>query len=82
MRENFGWFLLIGLVAGWLSGQLMRGRGFGLFGNLAIGILGALLGGRLADAMGVAVYGLAGALLMAVLGAVILLFLISLMKSA
>jgi uncharacterized membrane protein YeaQ/YmgE (transglycosylase-associated protein family) len=41
------WFLIIGLIAGWLAGQLMRGRGFGLIGNLIIGVLGAIIGGYL-----------------------------------
>ncbi|MFT6110263.1 MAG: putative membrane protein YeaQ/YmgE (transglycosylase-associated protein family), partial [Planctomycetota bacterium] len=41
------YFLLIGSVAGWLAGQLMKGRGFGLFSNMVIGVLGAVLGGYL-----------------------------------
>jgi uncharacterized membrane protein YeaQ/YmgE (transglycosylase-associated protein family) len=41
------WLLLIGLVAGWLAGVVMRGRGFGILGNLAVGVLGSLVGGFL-----------------------------------
>jgi len=41
------WFLLIGLAAGWLAGQIMKGGGFGLVGDLIVGVIGALLGGFL-----------------------------------
>lgn len=82
MRDNLGWFLLIGLIAGWLSGLIMRGRGFGLLGNLIVGVLGAFLGGYLFDVLGLTAYGLGGLLVMAAIGAVVLLFLIGLIKSA
>lgn len=81
MQEHLGWFLLIGLIAGWIAGQLMRGRGFGLLGNLITGVLGALLGGYLFDVLGLSAYGIVGSLIMAVIGAVVLLFLISLIRS-
>jgi uncharacterized membrane protein YeaQ/YmgE (transglycosylase-associated protein family) len=42
---NLIWFLLIGLVAGWLAGMIMKGSGFGLIGDLIIGVIGAFLGG-------------------------------------
>ncbi len=74
------WFLLIGLVAGWLTGVLVKGRGFGLVGDLIVGVLGALLGGLLFGALGLAAYGLAGSLIMAVVGALVLLFLIRLIR--
>jgi len=38
-------FLIIGLIAGWLGGKIMRGGGFGLVGNLIVGVIGALVGG-------------------------------------
>jgi len=74
------WFLLIGLVAGWLAGMIMRGRGFGLGGNLAVGVIGAVLGGYLFRWLGVSFAGTLGTLLMAMAGAVILLFLIGLIR--
>jgi len=70
------WFLLIGLVAGWLAGELTKGSGFGLFGNLVVGVLGALLGGFLFDVIGLAAYGLIARLIMALVGALVLLFLL------
>ena len=74
-------FLAIGAVAGWLAGLIMKGRGFGLLGNILVGIIGALVGGFLFGELGIA-GGLIGSLGTAVLGAVILLFLISLIKKA
>jgi uncharacterized membrane protein YeaQ/YmgE (transglycosylase-associated protein family) len=75
-------FLVIGAVAGWLAGLIMKGRGFGLLGNIIVGIIGAVLGGFLFGALGLAGGGWIGSLITAVLGAVVLLFLISLIKKA
>ncbi len=68
------WFLLIGLAAGWLAGQLTKGRGFGFVGNLAVGVLGAIIGGFIFRLVGLSAWGTCGSLIMATLGAVILLF--------
>ena len=76
---EFIWFLLIGAVAGWLAGLIARGRGFGLAGNLMVGILGALLGGYLFRAFGYTAYGHAGAMVMAAVGSLVLLFLANLL---
>jgi uncharacterized membrane protein YeaQ/YmgE (transglycosylase-associated protein family) len=75
-------FLVLGAVAGWLAGLIMKGRGFGLLGNIIVGIIGAVLGGYLFGALGLAAGGLIGSLITAVIGAVVLLFLISLIKKA
>lgn len=48
---HFLWFILIGAIAGWLAGQITKGGGFGLLGNIVIGILGAVIGGWLAVAL-------------------------------
>jgi uncharacterized membrane protein YeaQ/YmgE (transglycosylase-associated protein family) len=77
---QFVWFLLIGLAAGWLAGLLMKGGGFGVVGNMIIGCIGALLGGFLFSMVGLAAYGLIGALITATVGAVVLLFLLRLVK--
>ena len=50
-------FLIIGLVAGWLDGKIMKGHGFGLAGDLVIGVIGAILGGLLFNAVDLIVYG-------------------------
>ncbi len=54
---EFVWFILIGLVAGWLAGQLVRGGGFGVIGDIVVGVVGALLGGFLFRLLGVSVSG-------------------------
>jgi uncharacterized membrane protein YeaQ/YmgE (transglycosylase-associated protein family) len=75
------WFLIIGAIAGWLAGLVMKGRGFGLLGDIIIGIIGAFLGGWIFGKLGVSFGGgLAGSLIVAFLGAVILLFLVRLIK--
>lgn len=75
-------FLFIGAVAGWLAGTLMKGGGFGLLGNIVVGILGAIVGGWLFGSMGIAGGGMLGAIITATIGAVILLFVVGLIKKA
>ncbi len=74
------WFLIIGIVAGWLAGKIMRGGGFGLIGDLVVGVIGALLGGFLFGLLGLSANGLIGSLVTATVGAIVLLFLIHLIK--
>jgi uncharacterized membrane protein YeaQ/YmgE (transglycosylase-associated protein family) len=73
-------FLLIGLIAGWLAGKIMKGKGFGLVGNLVVGVIGALIGGFVFDAAGIATAGIIGSLIAALLGALILLWIVGLIK--
>jgi uncharacterized membrane protein YeaQ/YmgE (transglycosylase-associated protein family) len=77
---EFVWFILIGMCAGWLAGQFMKGSGFGLVGNLIVGAIGALLGGFAFNLVGLAAYGLLGQLIVATVGAVLLLALLRLVK--
>ncbi len=80
---NTIYFLLIGLAAGWLAGQVMKGRGFGLVGNIVIGVIGAVLGGFLFGLLGFSTDGgLIGSLVTAFVGAVALLLIISTVKKA
>jgi uncharacterized membrane protein YeaQ/YmgE (transglycosylase-associated protein family) len=74
-------FLVIGAVAGWLAGVILKGGGFGLVGNLIVGILGAVLGGWLFKLLNISIGGeWIGPIVTATAGAVALLFLISLIK--
>ncbi|MBL9049661.1 MAG: GlsB/YeaQ/YmgE family stress response membrane protein [Tabrizicola sp.] len=74
-------FLIVGAVAGWLAGQIVKGYGYGLAGNIVIGIVGAFLAGFLLPRAGMGMGGnLLGAIISATLGAVILLLLIRLVK--
>jgi len=72
--------LAIGAVAGWLAGQIMKGAGFGLIGNIIVGIIGAVIAGFVLGGMFGG--GLIGQIISATIGAVILLFIISLVKRA
>jgi len=75
-------FLAIGAVAGWLAGVLMSGGGFGLLGDIVVGIIGALVGGVLFGALGISAGGLVGAIVTATVGAVVLIFILRLIKRA
>ncbi|TGD43963.1 GlsB/YeaQ/YmgE family stress response membrane protein [Pseudotabrizicola sediminis] len=75
--------LLIGAIAGWLAGLIVKGFGFGLLGNIVVGIVGALIASFLFPAIGLGLGGgILGSIIAATLGAVILLFLIRLVKRA
>ncbi len=73
-------FLFVGLVAGWVIGKIVRGRGFGLLGNIVVGGVGSLIGGYLYGLMGVPVQNAAGAIVMAIVGAIALFLVLSLIK--
>lgn len=66
------WFFFIGGVIGWLAGLIVRGRGFGIIGDIVIGIVGAMLGGWIAGVLGLYTGSPIGAFLMALVGAVVL----------
>lgn len=75
--------LIIGAVAGWLAGQIVKGYGFGLLGNIVVGIVGAFVASLLFPYAGLNLGdGIGGAIISATIGAVILLFLIRLIKRA
>ncbi len=74
--------LLIGAVAGWLAGQIVTGYGFGLLGNIVVGIVGAFIAGLLLPRLGLGIDGILGSIIFATIGAVILLFLIRVVKRA
>ena len=75
--------LLVGIVAGWLAGLLVRGFGLGLIGDLIVGVLGAFVGAWLLPKLGVHLgAGLVAAIANATIGAVILLIIIGLFRGA
>ena len=76
------WFLLIGLIAGWLAGQVMRGGGYGVVGDMIVGVIGALLGGWLFSLLGIGAGGLIGAIITAFVGAVILIAILRAIRRA
>jgi uncharacterized membrane protein YeaQ/YmgE (transglycosylase-associated protein family) len=76
-------FIIIGAIAGWLAGLIVKGFGFGLVGNIVVGIVGALIAGWIFPRLGFAVGGgILAAIIHATIGAVVLLVLIKLVKQA
>jgi uncharacterized membrane protein YeaQ/YmgE (transglycosylase-associated protein family) len=76
-------FLIVGAVAGWLAGVIVKGHGFGLVGNIVVGIVGAFLAGWLLPMLGIAIgSGIVAAIIDALIGAVILLVIIGFIKRA
>jgi uncharacterized membrane protein YeaQ/YmgE (transglycosylase-associated protein family) len=75
-------WLVVGAVAGWLAGQIVKGHGFGLVGNIVVGIVGAFIAGWLLPTLGLGIPGILGSIIYAAIGAVILLFVIGLFKRA
>ena len=71
--EYWVWFLVIGLVIGWVAGLISRGRGFGVMGDIAVGVLGAVVGEWFFGVLGLYTSSSFGAFLMAVIGALILI---------
>jgi uncharacterized membrane protein YeaQ/YmgE (transglycosylase-associated protein family) len=78
---DFLWFLIVGLIAGWLAGMLVKGGGFGLVGDLVVGVVGAFIGGYLFSLFGASAGGgLIGSIVVATVGAVLLLFVVRAIK--
>jgi uncharacterized membrane protein YeaQ/YmgE (transglycosylase-associated protein family) len=78
--KEFLVFLLVGALAGWLSGLITKGSGFGLAGNVIVGIIGAFLGNLVFGLVGIAAYGLLGHIIFAVAGALLFVYLLRFIK--
>lgn len=75
---SFIWFIIIGLVAGWLAGKIMRGGGFGFIVNLIVGVIGGVLGGWVFSLFGLHSGSLIGSLITSVVGAILFLWIVGL----
>jgi len=76
-------WLIIGALAGWIAGKLVKGGGFGVIGNIVVGIVGAVVGGWLSGVLGISIgSGFIASVITAVVGAVILLAIVSAIKRA
>ncbi len=76
-------FLIIGAIAGWLAGQVVKGGGFGLLGDIIVGIVGAFIAGWLFPRLGIVLgAGIIGEIISAAIGAIILLLIIRLVRRA
>ena len=70
---NFVWFILIGIAAGWLAGQIMKSGSSNLITDLIVGVIGAILGGFLFGVLGLSASGLIGSLVTSTVGAIVLI---------
>jgi len=70
------WWIVVGLIAGFLAGLVMRGGGFGIVGDIIVGILGAIIGGFVAGLLGLGASGFVGSIIIAFLGACLLIALL------
>lgn len=83
MPHGLIWWILVGLVAGWLAGKVMKGSGFGVLMDIVLGIIGAIIGGWVFGRLGGFPFGgLVGTIVVAFAGAVIFLWLVRLIKKA
>lgn len=74
-------WIVIGAIAGWLAGQIMKGSGYGIVGDIIIGMVGALIGGWLLGGI-IAIGGLVGSIILATFGAIVLIFVLRLVRRA
>ncbi len=80
---DFIWLILVGLIAGWLAGVLVKGGGFGMLGDIVVGILGALVGGFLFRSLGLSAGGgFLGSIFVATVGAIVLIVVLRIVKKA
>ena len=76
------WMLVVGLIAGWAAGKIMKGGGYGPLMDILLGIAGAFVGGVLLGILGIHGEGLIGSILVAIVGAVFLIWLSRKLKKA
>jgi uncharacterized membrane protein YeaQ/YmgE (transglycosylase-associated protein family) len=74
------YILIVGLIAGWLAGKIMKGKGFGLVGDLVVGVLGAIVGSWIFGELGLGAYGILGSIVVALIGALLLLYIVRIVK--
>ena len=80
---HYLWYIILGAVTGWLAGTIVKGGGFGLIGDIIVGILGGLVGGWLAGLLGIGSGGsILGSLVIATAGAIVLILLVRMIKKA
>jgi uncharacterized membrane protein YeaQ/YmgE (transglycosylase-associated protein family) len=77
----FVWLIVVGLVAGWATGKIMRGAGYGVLADIGLGIVGAVVGGMIMQALGIYTSGgILPAILVAILGAVVVVAVVRLLR--
>jgi uncharacterized membrane protein YeaQ/YmgE (transglycosylase-associated protein family) len=74
MVHGLIWWIIVGLIAGWAAGKIMKGGGYGVIADIILGVLGAIIGGWVVGMLGLGGGGLIWSILVAILGAVILIW--------
>jgi uncharacterized membrane protein YeaQ/YmgE (transglycosylase-associated protein family) len=82
MIANLIWWIIVGLIAGWAAGRIMKGGGYGVAMDIVLGIVGAVVGGWLMGMLGIDAGGFLGTIVIAIIGAVFLIWLSRLLKKA
>ena len=82
MIGNLIWWVVVGLIAGWAAGKIMKGGGYGAVMDIVLGIVGAVVGGWLMSVVGIHAGGLIGTIIVAIIGAVILIWITRMLKKA
>lgn len=82
MLMSLLWWVIVGLIAGWAAGKIMKGGGYGTVMDIILGIVGAVVGGRLLGLLGIYAGGFIGTIIVAIFGAVFLIWLTRLLKKA
>jgi uncharacterized membrane protein YeaQ/YmgE (transglycosylase-associated protein family) len=82
MLTDLIWWIIVGLIAGWAAGKIMRGGGYGALVDIILGIVGAVVGGWLLGALNIHAGGLLGTIVVAIIGAMFLIWLTRLLKKA
>ena len=82
MGHGIIWWIIVGLIAGWIAGRIMKGGGYGMIADIVLGILGGIIGGWIVGQLGFGGGGMVWSILVAILGAVILIALTRLIKKA
>ncbi len=82
MIGNLIWWIVVGLIAGWAAGKIMKGGGYGAAMDIVLGIVGAVIGGWLMGMLGIYAGGFIGTIVVAIIGAVVLIWLSRMLKRA
>jgi len=82
MLMNILWWALVGLIAGWAAGKIMKGGGYGTVMDIILGIIGAVVGGHVLGLLGIHAGGFIGTIIVAIIGAVILIWITRMLKKA
>jgi len=82
MISNLIWWAVVGLIAGWAAGRIMKGGGYGVVMDIVLGIIGAVLGGWVLGVLGIHAGGFIGTIIVAIFGAVVLIWITRLLKKA